>query len=226
MIAVLAHRHLRQQPRSRQAFLNRGHRFLRRHHRAALRAGVFLARFLDHHQRGGHVFQPLTDLFPDPLQLCPGTPDTAVGLPRDHRPLAAAARISAAAPAMPLASCRVPLAAFSVPAEACGLARGLSTGTDQGDRKQKELVLIHPFAPRPVARPQQLLHPVLQLPQPSAPWSPPPPADSSPSGARPPDHSATSWDQWPPACFSFSRSARSSSTPRLTHSFISSRSRL
>jgi len=36
---------------------------------AALAAGVFLTGFLDHIQRSRHVFQPLTDLLADVLQL-------------------------------------------------------------------------------------------------------------------------------------------------------------
>ncbi|MGA9055806.1 MAG: hypothetical protein WB763_04775 [Terriglobia bacterium] len=69
VIAILAHRHVRQQPRPRQPSLNWRLRLLRRDHRASLRAGIFLIRFFDHHQRGRHVFKPLADFFPDPLQL-------------------------------------------------------------------------------------------------------------------------------------------------------------
>ena len=40
----------------------------------------------------------------------------------------------------------------------------LRSGHDLGG-KHKQLVFIHPLTPRPIARPQQLLHPMLQLPQ-------------------------------------------------------------
>src|SRR5258708_19384433 len=69
MIPVLADCHVRQQPRAWQTLLDRLHGLLCCEHRAALRAGVFLTGFLDHIQRGRHVFESLTGLFADALQL-------------------------------------------------------------------------------------------------------------------------------------------------------------
>ena len=69
MVGVLAHRHLRQETRSRQPLLDRRHRLAGRDHRTAFGAGVLLAGFLDHRQRGRNELQPLADFLADVSQV-------------------------------------------------------------------------------------------------------------------------------------------------------------
>src|SRR5260370_23271862 len=156
MITIFANCHMCQQPRSRQTLLDRLHRLLCREHRAALRAGVFLTGFLDHIQRGRHVFESLTGLFADSLQLslALGTFPFLFSEIVDHTPPLQGFR--QASPAMALA---------------CGCFRftllwkreDFLSRADDPNGIQEQLIFIYSFALRPVPPAQQLLHHVLQL---------------------------------------------------------------
>jgi len=216
MIAILADGHVRQQPRSRQTLLDRLHRLLRCDHRAALAAGVFLTGFLDHIQRSRHVFQPLTDLLADVLQLslALGTFPFLFSEIVDHAP---------------------PLEGFGKRRRPCPRRRGVVVSVSLSSGRGRISCPV-PMIPRHTGTADfhsrvrasarnasaATAPPCAATVAAGAPWCPAPRVDRPPSAARQQDLPATYCDQSPWPCFAAARSAFSSSIASSTHSLTSS----